>query len=752
MVHNPQQSRMPDHSATPNSPPSSNPVGQSKLVLLLGIYALLGGVTSFTGWAADIPRLTDWDNTGISIQPNATVAVTTAGAALLLLSFGFRRIASALGALVAFIGGSVLFEYLSGIQLRIDDLLMFGRTWGRVGVLFPGRMGPPGAASWTLIGITLALTSLARTSEVSIGRFRAKALVPIPGLLTASISTLSIIGYLYGASRLYTIPTVTVIAFQTATFIFAVSVALVMTVPEYGPVRLISEDSVAGMLTRRILPALIVLPIVIGFLRLLGQRSGLYDLAFGSALRTLLEMACFVALLWWTGNAISRQEQRRRQAEAQIHEQARLLDLGSDVIILTRWNNGILYWNRGAEELYGFKRDESFGKRLHELLQSEFPEPHAEILEKLKREGVWSGEVIHTASDGRRLTLAARWVLDRDAEDKPRTILKAFNDITDRKRVEQELRESQERLSGLITSAMDAVIAVDAEQRIVLFNPAAERMFACDSSDVVGSSLDRFIPLQLREIHRTHIENFGSTGITTRRMGALGTLSGVRSNGDEFPIEASISHMEAGGQKLFTVILRDITERRAGEAEREALLIREHESRELAEDANRLKDEFLAIMSHELRNPLNVILGYSELLVRHDEIMQSAQLQHMAEAIKRNAIAQSKLIPDRLDLSRLRSGKLELNKEIVSMMVSVNNAIDTVRSDAEAKQIAIEIEAPDESLFVEGDPVRLEQIIWNLLNNAAKYSPSGGKLAVRLGKEKDQISLMVEDTGQGIDA
>ncbi len=340
----------------------------------------------------------------------------------------------------------------------------------------------------------------------------------------------------------------------------------------------------------------------------------------------------------------------------------------------------------------------------------------------------------------------------RVAREPRRSILKAFNDITECKRAEQELRESQERLSGLISSAMDTVIAVDSEQRIVLFNPAAERMFACDSSDVVGSSLDRFIPLQLRGIHRTHIEHFGSTGITTRRMGALGTLGGVRSNGDEFPIEASISHMEAGGQKLFTVILRDITERRAGEAEREALLIREHESRELAEDANRLKDEFLAVMSHELRNPLNVILGYSELLVRTDEITQSAQLQRMAEAIKRNATAQSKLIRDLLDLSRLRSGKLELNKEIVSMMVSVNNAIDTVRSDAEAKQIAIEIDAPDESLFVEGDPVRLEQIIWNLLNNSVKFTPSGGKVAVRLGKEKDQVFLAVEDTGQGIDA
>jgi len=95
-----------------------------------------------------------------------------------------------------------------------------------------------------------------------------------------------------------------------------------------------------------------------------------------------------VALLWWTGNAISRQDRRRKRADAQIHEQARLLDLGSDAIILTRWNNGILYWNHGAEELYGFKRDDAFGKVLHELLQSGFPEPHAEILDKLKRDGV----------------------------------------------------------------------------------------------------------------------------------------------------------------------------------------------------------------------------------------------------------------------------------------------------------------------------------------------------------------------------
>src|SRR6188474_1694861 len=134
----------------------------------------------------------------------------------------------------------------------------------------------------------------------------------------------------------------------------------------------------------------------------------------------------------------------------------------------------------------------------------------------------------------------------------------------------------------------------------------------------------------------------------------------------------------------------DYLERKRVEGEREQLLSREHELRETAEEANRLKDEFLAIMSHELRNPLNVILGYAELLLRSDEIRGSAGLRRMADAVKRNAVAQSKLIRDLLDLSRLRSGKLELNRETVSPAISIENAIETVRADAEGKEITIE--------------------------------------------------------------
>jgi len=182
------------------------------------------------------------------------------------------------------------------------------------------------------------------------------------------------------------------------------------------------------------------------------------------------------------------------------------------------------------------------------------------------------------------------------------------------------------------------------------------------------------------------------------------------------------------------------------------MLTREQGLRQAADEANRLKDEFLATMSHELRNPLNVILGYSELLLRTDEIKASPHLLRLSEALRRNAVAQSYLIRDLLELSRLRSGKLTLNSETVSLMTAINNAVETVRADAEAKDIAVIIRAPAEPLFVNGDLLRLEQIVWNLLTNAVKFTPEGGRVTVRLERENNQAILIVEDTGQGIEA
>ena len=208
-----------------------------------------------------------------------------------------------------------------------------------------------------------------------------------------------------------------------------------------------------------------------------------------------------------------------------------------------------------------------------------------------------------------------------------------------------------------------------------------------------------------------------------------------------------ISLLQTVGERTWTAI-----EKLRAEAERERLLHSEQEARDVAEKANQIKDEFLATLSHELRNPLNVILGYSELLLRMPEIEQSERLRKMAEALRRNAQSQSQLINDLLDLSRLQRGKIALNNETVSLAAIIDNAVETVRGEAAAKGLDMRLTVADEFLLVDGDRLRLQQIAWNVLNNAVKFTPAGGSIKIGLQREEHDAVLSVEDTGQGIDA
>ncbi len=204
--------------------------------------------------------------------------------------------------------------------------------------------------------------------------------------------------------------------------------------------------------------------------------------------------------------------------------------------------------------------------------------------------------------------------------------------------------------------------------------------------------------------------------------------------------------LQTAGERTWTAI-----EKLRAEAERERLFQSELQARDTAEKANQLKDEFLATLSHELRNPLNVILGYSELLLQLPEFENSPRLLQMAQALRRNAQSQSQLINDLLDLSRLQRGKISLNQEAVSLAAIIDSAVETVRADATTKSIDIRLHTSDHLLLVEGDRLRLQQIAWNILNNAVKFTPAGGSIDITLDRKDETAVVDVADTGQGID-
>ena len=261
----------------------------------------------------------------------------------------------------------------------------------------------------------------------------------------------------------------------------------------------------------------------------------------------------------------------RKRSEDELKKQAALLELAHDAILVRDLQSKVLFWNGGAEDLYGWPRGEASGRVTHELLQTKFPVPLTDIEAVLATKGDWEGELRHVTRHGTEVIVASRWSIQRDEFGEPAAILEINRDITDRKQAEAALGESESRVAGIVQSAMDSIITVDEEQRIVLFNNAAERVFLCPAAEAIGKLITRFIPQRFHAAHAGHIRKFGETGVTNRAMGLKNLLWAVRADGQEFPIEASISQVVTGGKKLFTVILRDVTERAQAEAMRERM-------------------------------------------------------------------------------------------------------------------------------------------------------------------------------------
>lgn len=309
----------------------------------------------------------------------------------------------------------------------------------------------------------------------------------------------------------------------------------------------------------------------------------------------------------------------REKIALELSEKARLLDLTTDAIIVRGMGGEILYWNHGAEELYGWSREEALGKISHILLQTEFPTPSEQMLEVLYRTGRWTGELEHTTRDGRRVTVLVRKTLDRDSEGNPAAVLETLTDITARRALEDSL--------------------------------------AARAEDLVR--------------------------------------------------------------------------------------------------ADRGKDEFLAMLGHELRNPLAPLLNSAEIL-RNTKASTEAHEEALC-ILARQIRNMSRMIDDLLDISRITEGKVELRKQVVTLDAIFSAAASLARPRIEARGQELSIRLPAEPIFLDADPTRLDQIFGNLLTNASKYSDSGCHISLSAehaaaahGKQPTEVIVRVRDDGIGI--
>ena len=672
----------------------------------------------------------------------------------------------------------------------------------------------------------------------------------------------------------------------------------------------LTSQRAGAVMTRRLLPAVLVMPLVIGWFEVTGQGAGFFDSAFGSVLQTVATMFALGALVLWGARRLARLDARRSEAEQQAHAQREWLHVTiascGEAVIATDPAGVVRLVNPAAEALAGRPSAELVGRPIgeafplasdegaieHPLLTVLRGAEHQDATRELKLAGSSPERYVEVnvapiSSTGPALIGGVMLVRDVSLRRQNEQALRLAYAELDRRvaertaaleRANAALHESLALLRGVTESTPDLIIVKDGSGRVVMANPAQVRAIGKGESDIVGRTDREFLgdpalaariaendrrvmssgkierveeampgpegmrtylstksPLrdargnvigvigvatdiserkrmenELREAQRftqglvetapivlylfDHLQQrvVYATGMGLQALGYtpaelmalnregleklmhpddLARVAGQLKRGPdddggireaEFRLRARSGEwrwmhgrerpFEPGVQnRLLLGVTVDITDRKIAELEREQLVATEQRLRLEAERANRAKDEFLAIVSHELRSPLNALRGWGFLL-GSAKAPDASLIERATQAIKRNVDHQARLIDDLLDTSRIMSGKLNIERRPVNLVEIVQAAMEVVRPSSVAKRIDVELSTERPAVTIEGDAARLHQIAINLLSNAVKFTPEGGGVRVSVETGEGVARLAVTDTGAGIDA
>jgi PAS domain S-box-containing protein len=417
----------------------------------------------------------------------------------------------------------------------------------------------------------------------------------------------------------------------------------------------------------------------------------------------------------------------------------------------------VLTWNAGAQRFKGYRADEIIGQHFSRFyppaaLASGLPDHELNVASKT---GVFEDEGWRVRKDGSLFWANVVITAMRDAQGELVGFAKVTRDLTQRRAHEEDLRRSEERFRLLIEGVPEyAIFMLDPNGQVATWNSGAERIKGYTATEIIGQHFSVFYPDEARESrwpeHELQVaaEKGSFTDIGWR----------LRKDGTTFWANVTITALRDDTGKLlgFAKLTRDLTEAKRAEAmesanqQHEEMLDAERSARMTAQRATRLKDEFLATLSHELRTPLSAILGWTQVLLRGATPKGPEEQKRAIEVIDRNARAQVQLIDDLLDLSRIMTGKLRLDLHQVSFSSVVEAAVDSAKPAAAAKGIRLKAILDAGRDIVSADSSRLQQVVWNLLTNAIKFTPKGGQVQVLLQRVNSHLELNVSDTGIGI--
>ncbi|MBD2450482.1 PAS domain S-box protein [Nostoc sp. FACHB-152] len=443
-------------------------------------------------------------------------------------------------------------------------------------------------------------------------------------------------------------------------------------------------------------------------------------------------------------------EENTRQLTTQVQEQANLLNTilaaSVDHIYIFDRAGRHKYVSHGGAAILGLKSQDLLGKALQEL---DLPGDFTAQVQMQQKTVIATGEPIKdecklVTVDGIRYYEYIVTPL-RDHNQSIEGVIIVSRDISEHKKVEQSLRESEARFRQLSESNLIGVAFWNMEGYITDANDAYLNLAGYTREEFAAlGKIDwrKCTPKEYLHLDECALAEVQATGVSQ-----IYEKEYIHRNGKRVPVVLGIALLNDSQDNGVAFVL-DISDRKRAEQERDRLLEKERLARREAEVANRIKDEFLAVLSHELRTPLNPILGWAKLL-RNRKFDEKTTKQAL-ETIERNAKLQTQLIEDLLDVSRILQGKLSLNVCPVSLNMVVEAALDTVRLAAEAKSIQIYTLFDHSIGQVMGDPNRLQQVVWNLLSNAVKFTPAAGQVEIQVQEVDGQAQIRVSDTGKGI--
>jgi PAS domain S-box-containing protein len=812
-------------------------------------FSIVVGGAVFAGWLFGMETLKVILPGQVAMKANASVAFVACGVSLWCLAAesasGLRRTAGrGLALLAGLIGMLTVSEYIFGCNLGID-LLLFPEKAGAIGTFSPGRMLPLAGINFVLLSLALLLLNF----ETRRGLRPAQILVLPP----AAAAILTCQEYLFGMQTFSGIASVTRLAVHGAVVFIALCAGILCVRPDRGVVKIAVSDTQGGSMWRRLFPMAIVVPALLGWLRLEAQRAGHFEAEIWVALFATATAAVVAGVIWWYAKSLDTTDRKRRTAEEQVQraslytrslfdasldplvtisregkitdvntateqvtgvsrdqlmgsdffeyftepakarrgcqevfahgtvrdyplairhtsgritdvlysasvfkgqageiegvfvatrditerkraeeklrEQAALLDLAHDAIIVFDLDFRIALWSRGAIDTYGFSAEEAVGRLVSELLNPVLPGTFESIKSYLAKTREWEGEIRHTRRDGKQIVVSSRWSLLRDEEGHPTAIMEINRDITERKDVEEQLRASSSYARSLIDASLDPLVTISREGQITDVNKATEQVTGVSREQLIGSDFFEYFtePAKARQGYQQAFEQGTVRDYPLAIRDKAGRTTDVLYN-------ATVYKNPAGEIEGVFAAARDISERKRFEEE--------------LKRSNAELQQFAYVASHDLQEPLRMVASYTQLLAqRYQGKLDSDADEFIGFAVD-GAKRMQNLIEDLLAYSRVGTRKKE--PRLCESEQIARSALKNLSVAVEESGASIEIADLPE---IKCDALQLETVLQNLIANAIKFRNKGKPCVIQISarQEGQNWIFWVKDNGIGIE-